>query len=132
LCSLNFQVENILNRLHVAQPVPRDNKIRAPCIPANVLKKKLQAALKIERTKKLEREIEEEMGDDYVLDLKKNYDIEGEQKYDVIPEFWEGHNVADYIDLDIFEVKQTPRRVITLMVLQQFIIILLFTLICRN
>lgn len=62
----------------------------------------LQAA-KAERKKKLEREIEEEMGDDYVLDLKKNYDIEGDQKYDIIPEFWEGHNVADYIDPEIFE-----------------------------
>lgn len=54
--------------------------------------------------RKLEREIEEEMGDDYVLDLKKNYDIEGDQKYDIIPEIWEGHNIADYIDLDIFDV----------------------------
>lgn len=44
------------------------------------------------------------MGDDYVLDLKKNYDIEGDQKYDIIPEIWEGHNIADYIDPDIFEV----------------------------
>jgi len=44
------------------------------------------------------------MGDDYMLDLKKNYDIEGDQKYDIIPEIWEGHNIADYIDPDIFEV----------------------------
>lgn len=50
------------------------------------------------RKRKLEREIEEEMGDDYVLDLKKNYDIEGDQKYDTVPEIWEGHNIADYID----------------------------------
>jgi hypothetical protein len=59
---------------------------------------------KYERGQKLEREIEEEMGDDYVLDLKKHYDIEIEQKYDCIPEIWEGHNIADYIDLDIFNV----------------------------
>lgn len=56
------------------------------------------------RKRKLEREIEEEMGDDYVLDLKKNYDIEGDQKYDTVPEIWEGHNIADYIDPDIFDV----------------------------
>lgn len=54
--------------------------------------------------RKLEREIEEELGDDYVLDLKKNYDIEGDQKYDVIPEIWEGHNISDYIDPEIFNV----------------------------
>lgn len=54
--------------------------------------------------RKLERDIEEEMGDDYVLDLKKNYDLPEHYKYDIIPEIWEGHNIADYIDPDIFEV----------------------------
>ncbi|KAF7384659.1 hypothetical protein HZH68_014271 [Vespula germanica] len=97
------KVEGILNRLHVAQPVPRDEKIRAPCIPESVLLKKQAIADKVEQKRKLEKEIEEEMGDDYVLDLKKNYDIEGEQKYDIIPEIWEGHNIADYIDPEIFE-----------------------------
>jgi len=77
-----------------------------PCIPESVLKKRQLAAEKAERKRKLEREIEEEMGDDYVLDLKKNYDIEGDQKYDAIPEIWEGRNIADYIDPDIFEVSE--------------------------
>ena len=27
-----------------------------------------------------------------------------EEKYDVIPEIWEGHNVADFIDPEIMEV----------------------------
>jgi len=80
------------------------DKNRVPCIPESVLKKRQAAAEKIERKHKLEREIEMEMGDDYVLDLKKHYDIEGDQKYDIIPEIWEGHNIADYIDPDIFEV----------------------------
>lgn len=26
------------------------------------------------------------------------------EKYDVIPEIWEGHNIADYIDPDIMKV----------------------------
>ena len=38
-----------------------------------------------------------------ILDLKKRYDIPDEEKYDVIPEFWQGHNIADYIDPEIFE-----------------------------
>jgi len=54
--------------------------------------------------KKTERDIEVEMGDDYILDLQKRYDLPEEEKYDVIPEFWEGHNIADYIDPDIFKV----------------------------
>ncbi|CAK9819971.1 Nucleolar GTP-binding protein 1 [Anthophora plagiata] len=96
------KVEGLLNRLHVAQPIPRDEKVRPPCIPESILKKRQD----MERSKpkrKLEREIEEEMGDDYMLDLKKNYDIEGDQKYDIIPEIWEGHNIADYIDPEIFD-----------------------------
>lgn len=96
------KVEGLLNRLHIAQP-NRINPNRVPCIPENILKKRQIAAEKAERKRKLERQIEEEMGDDYVLDLKKNYDIEGDQKYDIIPEIWEGHNIADYIDSDIFE-----------------------------
>lgn len=34
------KVNDILNRLHVAQPVQRDAKSRPPCIPASVLAKK--------------------------------------------------------------------------------------------
>ncbi|XP_034189273.2 nucleolar GTP-binding protein 1 [Osmia lignaria lignaria] len=97
------KVEGLLNRLHVAQPTPRDEKIRGPCIPESVLKKRQAMEERSKVKRKLEREIEEEMGDDYVLDLKKNYDIEGEQKFDIIPEIWEGHNIYDYIDPEIFE-----------------------------
>ncbi|XP_059062637.1 nucleolar GTP-binding protein 1 [Achroia grisella] len=98
------KVDGILNRLHVAVPTPRDGKSRPPVIPPSVVLKKQQMAEKEARKRKLEREIEIELGDDYVLDLKKNYsDIPEEERYDPIPEFWEGHNIADYIDPDIFE-----------------------------
>merc|ERR1719411_1678752 len=53
--------------------------------------------------KKTERQIELEMGDDYIVDLQKNYDLPEDQKYDVIPETWQGHNIADFIDPDIME-----------------------------
>ena len=52
---------------------------------------------------KTERDIELELGDDYILDLQKNYDIAEEEKYDVIPETWNGHNIADYVDPDIMK-----------------------------
>lgn len=51
--------------------------------------------------RKLERDIEEELGDDYILDLKKNYDIDENERYDIVPEIWEGRNVADFVDPDI-------------------------------
>merc|ERR1719481_2447190 len=52
---------------------------------------------------KTEREIELELGDDYSLDLQKKYLVPDDQKYDVIPETWNGHNIADFIDPDIME-----------------------------
>lgn len=97
------KVDGILNRLHVALPSPRDKKDRPPVIPPTVAAKKQQQAERLSRKRKLEREIEVEQGDDYVLDLKKNYDIPEEERYDVIPEMWEGHNIADYIDPEIFD-----------------------------
>lgn len=53
---------------------------------------------------KLERDIEVEEGDDYILDLKKRYDLPDKIKYDIIPEIWEGKNIADYIDPEIMQV----------------------------
>uniref|UniRef100_A0A6M2DLQ9 Nucleolar GTP-binding protein 1 n=1 Tax=Xenopsylla cheopis TaxID=163159 RepID=A0A6M2DLQ9_XENCH len=105
------KVDGILNRLHVAQPKDRDAKTRPPVIPESVLLKRQAMASKLERKRKLEREIEEEEGDDYILDLQKNYsEIPEEERHDIIPEFWEGHNVADYIDPDIFDKLEELER----------------------
>jgi len=108
------KVETVLNRLNVAMPEPRDNKARPAFIPPAALRKQKE---KLERSlaegeeemetsvpkRKTEREIELEMGDDYIVDLQKNYDLPDDQKYDVIPETWQGHNIADFIDPDIME-----------------------------
>lgn len=99
------RVMEVLNRVHVAEPKPRDNKTRPPCIPAAVIQKR--CGMEVESTespkKKLEREIELEMGDDYILDLKKHYLLPEEEKYDRVPEIWEGHNIADFVDPDILK-----------------------------
>lgn len=61
--------------------------------------------LRDEKTRQLERDIEIEMGSKYILDLKKHYLLKNEnEKYDIIPEIWEGHNIADFVDSDIVEV----------------------------
>jgi len=100
----------VLNRLFVAYPTPRDDKVRAPFIPETVLNKqntKMDVDLSEFRDKtmrKLERDIEIEMGSKYFLDLKKHYLLKNEdEKYDIIPEIWEGHNIADFVDQDIVE-----------------------------
>lgn len=104
------KVDGILNRLHVAVPQTRDNIERPPCIPENIREKKLHEAEEKSK-RKLEKDLEMELGDDYILDLKKNYaTIPEDERYDSIPEFFEGHNIADYIDLDIFEKLEELER----------------------
>nr|CAG4646106.1 EOG090X02QX [Macrothrix elegans] len=93
------KVEGVLNRLHVAMPKPRDGVERPPCIPEKAIEKRQHKGPK--EKKKTERDIELELGDDYILDLKKNFDLPDEFKYDVIPEVWLGKNVADFIDPEI-------------------------------
>merc|ERR1719166_886997 len=103
-----------MNRLSVALPEPRDNKSRPAFIPEAALRKrkeKMEKCLAEDEEemgtsvprRKTEREIELEMGDDYIVDLQKNFDLPSDQKYDVIPETWQGHNIADFIDPDIME-----------------------------
>lgn len=101
----------VLNRLFVAYPEPRDDKVRAPYIPPSVLQRKASkmdvdmSKFRDERTRRLERDIELEMGNKYFLDLKKRYLLKNEEeKYDVVPEIWEGHNVADFVDPNIVAV----------------------------
>lgn len=106
------KIEGVLNRLHVAVPEKRDDKVRAPCIPEAVLAARAKNADKLaRRQRKLEKEIEQEMGDEYTLDLQKNYsDIAEEERHDVIPEFLNGVNIADYIDADIFDKLEELER----------------------
>ncbi|XP_069119570.1 GTP-binding protein 4-like [Argopecten irradians] len=96
------KVSDVMNRLHVAMPAKRDNKERPPCIPPGVQRK--EQAMDTGSKKKTERDLELEQGDDYILDLRKTWDLaKKEEAYDVIPEIWQGHNVADFIDPDIME-----------------------------
>jgi nucleolar GTP-binding protein len=98
------KVSDFLNRLHIATPQPRDDKSRLPFIPEKVLERKRAMELDGQkRKKKLEKDLMEELGDDYILDLKKHYDLPDAFKYDPIPEIWEGHNIADFIDPDILQ-----------------------------
>ena len=51
---------------------------------------------------KLEKDIEEELGPDYILDLTKKWLLANpDYKTDKIPELWNGHNFADFIDPQI-------------------------------
>ncbi len=107
------KMPEVLNRLHLAIPKARDTAERPPFIPPGVKpKKSTVSSMETDKettnvaikTKKLERDVELEMGDDYFLDLKKHYLLTNEDdKYDHIPEIFEGKNIADYIDPDIMQ-----------------------------
>merc|ERR1712142_318664 len=115
------KVDSILNRLHVTDPAARDEKQRPAFIPEAAIRRRQEKLLEKEESDhddencdvndnkekkkkyKTERDIQLELGDDYSVDLKKKYDLPDDQKYDVIPEHWNGHNIADYIDPDIME-----------------------------
>jgi len=99
------KINDILNKIHLTTPKPRDDNPRLPHIPASA-ENKTKYDLKDPNRVQLERDIEAQNGGAGVfnVDLKKKYLLENpEWKYDVIPEIWEGKNVADFIDTDIQE-----------------------------
>ena len=93
---------DILNRLHVAQPKARDSKSRPPSIPANLEEMKARKA----RGEKIitEKDLQEQNGGAgvYSADFNKHYLLANDEwKYDVVPEIYNGKNVADFIDPEI-------------------------------
>uniref|UniRef100_A0A673M028 Nucleolar GTP-binding protein 1 n=1 Tax=Sinocyclocheilus rhinocerous TaxID=307959 RepID=A0A673M028_9TELE len=97
------KVHDVLNRLHLAVPTKRDQKNRPPFIPEGALLRRKAMETNAPK-RKLERDLEVELGDDYTLDLQKYWDLMNpEEKQDKIPEIWEGHNIADYIDPEIMK-----------------------------
>merc|ERR1711894_118169 len=131
------KADGILNRIHVAEPKARDDRVRTAFIPEAALKKRMQKLQKKSeddeddededemeaeddfgivphkmmnnefyknKNKKTERDLEVELDVDYAMDFNKRFDLKNEEeKYDVIPEHWHGHNIADYVDPDIMK-----------------------------
>lgn len=104
------KVNDVLNRLHVAQPHKRDEQVRAPFIPDGVLRKLESMQVnqgdgEVEKAKKkTERDLEVELEEDYHLDLRKTWSLRNEdEKYDVLPEIHRNKNIADFVDPDIMK-----------------------------
>eukprot|EP00294_Goniomonas_avonlea_P012893 CAMPEP_0114551796 /NCGR_PEP_ID=MMETSP0114-20121206/6790_1 /TAXON_ID=31324 /ORGANISM="Goniomonas sp, Strain m" /LENGTH=645 /DNA_ID=CAMNT_0001736645 /DNA_START=49 /DNA_END=1986 /DNA_ORIENTATION=+ len=112
---LKFRVENkstksldtIANRLTPTLPMPRDQVARPPCIPESVQRTRAaQAAGVVLPKRRTEKDLMLEGGGAGVFsaDWKKLYDLKvDEWKYDIIPEIMDGKNIADFVDLDIWE-----------------------------
>ena len=61
--------------------------------------------------RKLAKDIESEMGEDYYMNLRDHWALKNEnEKNDVLPEIYLGKNVADFIDPDIMQVGWYKRR----------------------
>jgi nucleolar GTP-binding protein len=103
------KVNDVLNRLHVAQPQKRDDLVRAPFIPDGVIRRleSMQVANTTvdqsePKKKKTERDLEIELEEDYHLDLRKTWSLKNnDERYDVLTEIHRNKNVADFIDPDI-------------------------------
>lgn len=98
--------EDILNKIHVARPVPRDNKARPVHIPSSVVAAASSSSSGSSSAPKrrTEKDIEAEQGGPgvYSVDVRKYYDLKKDEwKWDTMPEIMNGKNVADYIDPEI-------------------------------
>ena len=94
---------DLLSRIHVAQPL--GGVVRERFIPEAVRNGQVAKYDKSDpNRRKLERDIEEENGGPgvYNIDLKKTYDLaDADWRHDKVPEFFNGKNVADFVDPDI-------------------------------
>lgn len=97
------RVNNVLNKIHVSRPTPRDDLKREAYIPEGA-----QNIAKYDKTdpnrRKLARDIEEESGGAGVfnINLHDKYLLEDDDwKNDKMPEILDGKNVYDFLDADI-------------------------------
>lgn len=97
----------VMDRLHIARPEPRDDKKREASIPDAVLaaRKAKKAGQPIEKSKrKTEKDLMLEQGGAgvYSMDYRKQYILDDpDWRWDAVPEFLDGQNVADFVDPEI-------------------------------
>ncbi|KAF7304008.1 Nucleolar GTP-binding protein 1 [Mycena indigotica] len=106
------KINSVMNRIHVAQPKPRDDLVRAPFIPDVVKDRKKYDKNDPER-RTLLRDVELAEGGAGVfnINLKENYLLANpEWKNDIMPEIMDGKNIADFIDPDILEKLEALER----------------------
>lgn len=91
------KAEAIMNKLHVAQPKKRDNKVREITIPDTVTRG-------VKKTGPTIKELQEEFGGagNFYIPEEEHFILENEDwRYDKWPEFYLGKNVADFYDAEI-------------------------------
>lgn len=98
------RIDMVANKIHVAMPQKRDDVDRAPFIPEGA-KSRVKYDKEDPMRVRLERDDEQDLAHGagvYSVDTKKHYILADDSwKYDVIPEIYNGKNIADFIDPDI-------------------------------
>jgi len=101
------KVSDSLNRLHIAQPQPRDGKTRPAVIPPSVMKmRESKANGEMVTEDVVDAEPQEEtpfwLRGFGTLEWKRRYKLKNpDWNFDAVPEIMDGHNIADFIDPDI-------------------------------
>lgn len=98
------RIGDVANRMHVALPKPRDRVARPSVIPASVAAARARSGALASTSSQTERDLQEENGGAgvYSMDLRKLYQLQNpDWKHDIIPEIVNGHNIADFVDVDI-------------------------------
>jgi nucleolar GTP-binding protein len=103
--SLGKVKDDVLSRITVAQPKPRDNAKRGASIPDSVAAK--ASAMNVADSGRVtEKQLMWNNGGPgvYVCDYRKYYQLEDDEwRFDTIPEFMDGKNVVDFFDPEIEE-----------------------------
>lgn len=96
---------DLVSRLHVAQPAPRDHSARPAHIPESVRKAR---EMQVDNVREQEEEEDEEahlpswLKGFNDLRMQKKYKLANpEWKLDIIPEILDGKNILDFVDSDI-------------------------------
>eukprot|EP01119_Soliformovum_irregulare_P002399 TRINITY_DN12657_c0_g1_i1.p1 TRINITY_DN12657_c0_g1~~TRINITY_DN12657_c0_g1_i1.p1 ORF type:complete len:644 (-),score=206.18 TRINITY_DN12657_c0_g1_i1:40-1971(-) len=103
------KANDILAKLHVATPVPNASaQLRAPSIPQSVIEARGRKKMKDDDDEMEEENPEAELPEWLrglnSVEWKKGYQLKSDEwKFDNIPEFYNGKNIADFIDADILE-----------------------------
>mmetsp|Transcript_14331 Transcript_14331/g.23661 ORF Transcript_14331/g.23661 Transcript_14331/m.23661 type:complete len:649 (+) Transcript_14331:103-2049(+) len=98
------KVNDVLNRLRVAEPKERDDKERTPSVPESVKHKLSLSTTDLKEPRILERDLMLANGGAgvYSADFQKHYQLKNrEWIYDIIPEIMEGKNIIDFVDPEI-------------------------------
>jgi nucleolar GTP-binding protein len=102
------KINDVLNRLHLATPTARDDRVREVSIPESVLHARISGAKHLVDP---EPEMDWENGLVPSVDWRKDYLLKNEDwKFDIIPEIMDGMNIADYVDPDILNMLEELER----------------------